>query len=255
MTSIAVIVFPGTNCEQETLRAVQKAGMDGKIIRWNTREKLEKYNGYIIPGGWSYEDRIRAGVIASKDAIINTIKAEGEKGKPILGICNGCQVLIESGMVPGTSTNVEMALAPNKKKTVSGYYCTWIYIKPKRLTAFTLDTATTIPMPIAHGEGRFTTRDDTTFQSLPEHITFVYTTEEGEETHESNPNGSLLNAAGIANKKGNILALMPHPERCVTKRQLPQHDGKFEELEQPGPGLALFTSMKKYIENGYAISR
>jgi len=85
--NIAVIWFPGNNCEIETLEAVEAAGMDGKILRWNTKENLSNYDGFVIPGGWAYEDRIRAGVIAAKDPVMNKIKEEASKGKPVLGIC------------------------------------------------------------------------------------------------------------------------------------------------------------------------
>src|SRR3989338_10218853 len=93
--NIAIIYLPGNNCEEESLRAVLSNGMDGKIVRWNQRKGIEKYDGYVITGGWAYEDRIRAGVIASKDPIITLIKKQAQKGKPMLGICNGAQVLVE----------------------------------------------------------------------------------------------------------------------------------------------------------------
>src|SRR3989338_5622193 len=99
--NIAVIWFPGNNCEAETLSAVKAAGMDGSILRWNTNEDISKYNGFVIPGGWAYEYRIRAGVIAAKDPVMKMIKEEAQKGKPVLGICNGAQVLVESGIIPG----------------------------------------------------------------------------------------------------------------------------------------------------------
>ena len=92
--NIAVIYFPGNNCEEESLKAVLAAGMDGRIVRWNERRGIEKYDGFILPGGWGYEDRIRAGVIASKDPIFSTIKKEAENGKPVLGVCNGAQALV-----------------------------------------------------------------------------------------------------------------------------------------------------------------
>ncbi|HZX45189.1 MAG TPA: phosphoribosylformylglycinamidine synthase subunit PurQ, partial [Candidatus Nanoarchaeia archaeon] len=93
MSKIAVVMFPGNNCENETARAVQAAGMESKVLRWNQTKELDSYDGYIIPGGWSYEDRIRAGVIAAKDPVISMIKKEALKGKVVLGICNGCQIL------------------------------------------------------------------------------------------------------------------------------------------------------------------
>src|SRR3989338_3801427 len=110
--TIAVILFPGTNCEEETARACKSVGLNAEIVRWNSAN-IESYDGYIIPGGFSYEDRVRAGVISAKDPILKIIKKEAKKGKPVLGICNGCQILIESGLIPGLKDKVEMALAPN----------------------------------------------------------------------------------------------------------------------------------------------
>ena len=106
--NIVVMYFPGNNCEVETLEAVKTAGMNGKILRWNTKDDLRKFDGFVIPGGWAYEDRIRAGVIAAKDPVMNIIKEEASKGKPVLGICNGAQVLIENGMIPGLEAGIQL---------------------------------------------------------------------------------------------------------------------------------------------------
>ena len=127
--NIAVIYFPGNNCEEESLKAVLSTGMDGKIVRWNERRGIDKFDGYIIPGGWGYEDRIRAGVIMAKDPVFDIIRKQVEIDKPVLGICNGAQALVECGMIPGLKNKVEMALAPNKNPFVSGYYSTWVYVK------------------------------------------------------------------------------------------------------------------------------
>jgi phosphoribosylformylglycinamidine synthase len=249
---IAVILFPGTNCEWETKRACEEAGMEADIIRWNSGEDLETYKGFILPGGFSYEDRVRAGIVASKDSLMKQIKEEAEKGKPVLGICNGAQVLIETGMVPG-SGSVEMALAPNINPRVGGYYCTWVNLRsssPKARSAFNNFDRHVTPMPIAHAEGRFASADETILEKLKENnqIIFRYSTKEGEVRDEFpiNPNGSLYNIAGICNPDGNVLAMMPHPERASWARQIPGANG-----DGPGPGLDVFLSMKKYIERGF----
>ena len=111
---IAVIYFPGNNCEQETKERCIEAGMQADIIRWNSKEKLNNYDGFIIPGGFSYEDRVRAGIIAAKEKIMERIKDETKNKKPLLGICNGAQVLVETGLIPGLNNKIQMALAPNK---------------------------------------------------------------------------------------------------------------------------------------------
>ncbi len=253
MTKIAVILFPGVNCEEETLRAVQAAGMDGEILRWNTKNDLELYDGFVLPGGWSYEDRIRAGVISAKDPIMLKIKQQAKEGKPVLGICNGCQVLVETGMIPGLKDKVQMALAPNINPFVSGFYCTWTYLKPavKRKTAFnlTFDNDTILPIPIAHGEGRFTTVDENLINSLNanDQVVFRYCDKDGNVVDEFpiNPNGSAENIAGICNKEGNVMGMMPHPERASWMRQVPQHNSMGEKAAL---GLKIFESMKQYIE-------
>ena len=125
---IAVLQFPGTNCEFETLVAVKAVGMTGELFRWNRPAgELSGFDGFIIPGGFSYQDRVRAGAIASKEPVMNALKEEAAIGKPIIGICNGFQILVETGLLPG-SGKVDMALAQNvmvsKGNIVRrGYYC------------------------------------------------------------------------------------------------------------------------------------
>ena len=263
--NIAVIYFPGNNCEEESLKAVLASGMDGKIVRWNERKGIEKYDGFLIPGGWGYEDRIRAGVIMAKDPIFDVIRKESENGKPVLGICNGAQALVECGMIPGLKSKVEMALAPNKNSFISGYYCTWIYIKStegKNRCAFTklMEKDEVIPIPVAHGEGRFTTKDNELIDKLikKNQIIFRYSTKDGkiEESFPTNPNGAVYNIAAICNKKGNVMAIMPHPERASFVRQLPdiadlknKAAGNILEMDKPAPSMRIFESMKKYIED------
>lgn len=251
---IAVILFPGTNCENETARAVESAGMKADIIRWNAGADLESYDGFVLPGGWSYEDRIRAGVISAKDPIMLKIKEQAKEGKPVLGICNGCQVLVETGMIPGLKDKIEMALSPNINPMVSGFYCTWTNLKPstKKKTAFnlTFDENDVLPIPIAHGEGRFATIDEDLLENLKKNdqIMFRYCDKEGsvKDKFPINPNGSMDNIAGICNKEGNVLAMMPHPERASWLHQVPeQHNGG----EKPALGLKIFESMREYIKS------
>ena len=265
--NIAVIYFPGNNCEEESLKAVIASGMDGKIIRWNQRKDVDKFDGFVIPGGWGYEDRIRAGVIMAKDPVFDIIEREAKSGKPVLGICNGAQALVECGMIPGIKNKVEMALAPNKNPFVNGYYTTWINVKSiedKGRCVFTNFTERNevIPMPIAHGEGRFTTKDKGLIKTLIKNkqIIFQYSTKEGriEENFPTNPNGAVYNIAAICNKKGNVMATMPHPERASFIRQLPdsvelknKFVGNIRAMEDPAPAMNVFVSMKKYIEEEF----
>jgi len=253
MSKIAVIMFPGSNCENETARAIESAGMKADIVRWNDTGKLSSYDGYVLPGGWSYEDRIRAGVIASKDSVMNIVKGEAEKGKVVLGICNGCQVLVESGIIPGLKDKVQMALAPNINSFVSGFYCTWIEVKnsTKKKTAFNLimDEGEILQMPIAHAEGRFATKDKAIVQELivNDQLLFRYCDDVGNIASKFpiNPNGSLINIAGICNKGGNVLAMMPHPERATWMHQVP---GMHSSGGLAGPGRKIFESMREYLK-------
>ncbi|MBW2977151.1 phosphoribosylformylglycinamidine synthase I [Candidatus Woesearchaeota archaeon] len=249
---IAVMYFPGNNCEEETKERCIDAGMEAEIVRWNAAQDLGAYDGFIIPGGFSYEDRVRAGVIAAKDKIIEKIRAEAENGKPLLGICNGAQVLVETGLIPGLKNKVEMALAPNINPLISGFYCSWISLKNinEKSCAYNYfyKENEIIQMPVAHGEGRFTTKDESLVNELAKNrqIIFRYCDKEGKITDKFpvNPNGAVHNIAAIANKKGNIMAIMPHPERASWQWQIP--DEKKE--GKKAAGIKLFESMKKYIE-------
>jgi len=164
---IAIIQFPGSNCESESIRAIKQAGMDVQEFFWNNNpNELQSFDGFFIVGGFSYEDRSRAGIISSLDPLMKYIKQENEKGKPILGVCNGAQILVESGIVPGLPNyELGMALAVNKrvknnKILGTGFYNTWTNIQlsaPSDSCAFSIDLnlGEFINIPLAHGEGRF----------------------------------------------------------------------------------------------------
>ncbi len=271
---IALIQFPGSNCEWETKRAAEAAGMICDIFRWNRDpDLLGEYDGYIIGGGFSYQDRVRAGVIATKEPIVERLFDEvTENGKPCLGICNGAQVLVEAGLVPGLNPGeVEMALAPNRPHPdgrISLFCCRWVFVKhsaPQGRCALTrnIPEGEVIPIPIAHGEGRFTTRIEGLIDRLRENnqIVFQYCDVDGNviDDPEINPNGSLANIAGLCNPEGNVLAMMPHPERASFMRQIPaelpgvwgerkvQAMGDLAAMMSPGPGLAVFTSMRDHL--------
>jgi len=252
---IAVMLFPGNNREAETKTAVEAAGMEADIVRWNSEEDIRAYDGYVLPGGFSYEDRIRAGVIPSKDPILGVIKEEAKKGKPVLGICNGAQALIESKMVPEIDGGkLEMALAPNINPFISGFYCKWVNLKvdSDKKTAFTMlyKKGDVISLPIAHAEGRFTTNDENVKQAIVNdgQIVFKYCTADGNVVEDANPNSSLLGAAAICNKEGNVMALMPHPECGSFYRQQPEFNGSLKDTENTTSTNKIFQSMKKYIE-------
>ena len=248
--TIAIIQFPGSNTERETLMACRRAGLNPIEFLWNEpAEKLSDFDGYVIIGGFAYEDRSRSGVIASLDPIMKQIKLEAEKGKPVLGICNGAQILVESGLVPGLDNHrLGMALTDNKRIKGGhvegvGYYNTWANLQmtvPPERCAFThhMKTGDWINIPLAHGEGRFIIPDKLLSKLRENNQTvFRYCDDEGNIVNEfpTNPNGSMHNLAAVCNSGGNVMAIMPHPERTEN-------------------GDAIFSSMKKFIEQGNPIT-
>jgi phosphoribosylformylglycinamidine synthase subunit PurQ / glutaminase len=269
---VALIQFPGSNCEWETKRAAEAAGLVCDVFRWNRDpELLAEYAGYIIGGGFSYQDRVRSGAIAAKEPIVKRVFEEVEGGgKPCVGICNGAQVLVEAGLVPGVSMgDVEMALAPNlhdPARRIAGFCCRWVYLKhtsERCLLTSRMDAGQVWPVPIAHGEGRFTTRVEGLLETLRanDQIVFQYCDAEGnaEEAREVNPNGAMANIAGLCNPAGNVLAMMPHPERASFLRQVPGELGPGwaarkasawgdgAAMSAAGPGLPVFESLRDLL--------
>ena len=234
---IAVVSFPGNNCEVESVRAIRNAGMEAVYFRWNDDvSRLQDIDGYFIPGGFSYEDRGRAGMISARDPILDFIKDEAAKGKVVIGNCNGAQVLIESGLIPNAE-GLQMSLAHNAVDgKATGFLSEWIWCVPSCGTdrCCTSHWDTPMHMPIAHGEGRFTTNDSKLFDTLKQNnqIAFQYCDEEGNVSEDISvtPNGSDFAIAGICNPEGNVVALMPHPERTPK-------------------GDPYFASVKKWIES------
>ncbi len=247
MKKIAVIQFPGTNSEYETARSIREAGMEAEFFLWNRdASELANFDGYVIAGGFSYEDRGRAGLIASMDPVMQEIRVQADAGKPVLGICNGAQILVETGLVPGAKDHQKlMSLARNKRVKDGhvlgvGFYNENVNLKssaPKGRTAFTLnyEPGEIAWAPAAHGEGRFTSSAEGLIDTLVanEQIIFKYSDAEGN-VHPDfpvNPNGAVENAAAIANPQGNVMAIMPHPERAP-KTPMPK----------------IFESMRLYLE-------
>ncbi|ASJ15411.1 phosphoribosylformylglycinamidine synthase I [Thermococcus radiotolerans] len=220
MVRFAVIVFPGTNCDFETERAIRKAGAEAERVWY--RANLKDFDGVVLPGGFSYADYLRAGAIAARQEIMEEVKEFAREGRPILGICNGFQVLTEADLLPG-------ALRPNR---IPRFLCKWVHLRVNDVeTPFTFlyEPGEVIRMPIAHAEGNYYIDDPSKVR-----VVFQYSDEKGNVSEEANPNGSVLNIAAIANEGGNVLGTMPHPERA-SDRFLGSEDG-----------LRLFKSMVEW---------
>ncbi|WP_124726505.1 phosphoribosylformylglycinamidine synthase subunit PurQ [Staphylospora marina] len=197
----AVPVFPGSNCDIDCLRAVRDVLGEQATAVWHREEDLSEFDAIILPGGFSYGDYLRTGAIAQFSPVMEGVKKAAAEGKLVIGICNGFQILLESGLLPG-------AMLPNANLK---FICNFQTLRVENnQTPFTLDyeEGEEIRIPIAHGEGNYYC-DERTLKELKDgnRIVFTYAGE--------NPNGSVGAVAGICNEAGNVLGLMPHPERAV----------------------------------------
>jgi len=223
----SVIVFPGSNCDRDVAVALEKFKIKNEMV-WHDEVALPKCDLVVLPGGFSYGDYLRTGCIASKSRIINSIIDHEKKGGLILGICNGFQILIETGLLPGT------LLRNRKLKFISKN----IFLKVTNTDnnfCINYKNKNIIELPIAHNEGNFFGNNDL-IKKLEDNnlIAFKYCDNKGKIEKESNPNGSSNNIAGILNENKNILGMMPHPERLID----PLFSGE--------DGSLLFTSLINY---------
>ncbi|MCM3361310.1 MULTISPECIES: phosphoribosylformylglycinamidine synthase subunit PurQ [Bacillaceae] len=213
----AVIVFPGSNCDVDMFHAVKdELGEEVEYV-WHDTDSLEGFDGILLPGGFSYGDYLRTGAIARFSNVMKEVVKAAEAGKPVLGVCNGFQILLEAGLLPGAMRRneslkfickpVELQVANNNTMFSSAYTENEV-----------------ITVPIAHGEGNYYC-DEETLANLKANNQIVFT------YNGTNPNGSLENIAGITNEKGNVLGMMPHPERAV------------DELLGGADGLKIFKSI------------
>lgn len=214
-----VVTFPGSNCDEDMAYVLENI-MGQKVERlWHKDTDLKGVDFVILPGGFSYGDYLRSGAIAKLSPIMGEVINHANKGGYVIGICNGFQILTESGLLEG-------ALLHNNTQK---FICKNVFLKPATAeTAITkgLDLEKAYKIPIAHGEGRFYAADETMKSILDnDQLLFKYCSENGEVADEFNPNGSLLNIAGICNKQRNVFGMMPHPERAADAN-LANQDGK-----------------------------
>lgn len=214
----AVIVFPGSNCDVDMYHAIKdELGEEVEYV-WHDTENLDQYDGILLPGGFSYGDYLRTGAIARFSKVMQEVVKAANAGKPVLGVCNGFQILLESGLLPGAmrrNESLKFICRPTQLKVVNN----------ETMFSSAYGDGERIQIPIAHGEGNYYC-DKEKLEKLKANNQIVF-------TYENNPNGSLENIAGIVNEQGNVLGMMPHPERAV------------DELLGGADGLKLFQSIVK----------
>ncbi|MCY4204204.1 MAG: phosphoribosylformylglycinamidine synthase subunit PurQ [Bacteroidetes bacterium] len=206
---VGVIVFPGSNCDHDAYHVARHVfGLETSFI-WHKERELPPVDLVIVPGGFSYGDYLRAGAVARFSSIMDSVIRFAEQGGLVLGICNGFQVLCECGLLPGVLL----------RNSSVRFVCKWVHLRTDNVeNPFTdsADPGQILRLPVAHGEGNYFAESSELAEL--EHngqVVFRYTTPDGEATLEANPNGSANNIAGIVNRGGNVLGMMPHPERAA----------------------------------------
>lgn len=223
----AVIVFPGSNCDVDMYHAIKdELGEEVEYV-WHDSTNLDEFDGILLPGGFSYGDYLRSGAIAGFANVMEAVKKAAAEGKPVFGVCNGFQILTEAGLLPGTlrrneklkfmCRQVELVVENNETMFTTGY-----------------EKGQVITVPIAHGEGNYYC-DQETYESLKNNNQIIF-------RYQNNPNGSLDDIAGIVNEKGNVLGMMPHPERAV------------DSLLGSADGLQLFRSIVRNWRENHVVT-
>ena len=232
MARIAVLVFPGSNCDHDAYHAAAHVfGQDARFV-WHKEESVGAADLVIVPGGFSYGDYLRSGAIARFSPVMHDVVRHARDGGLVMGVCNGFQVLCEAGLLPG-------ALLRNAGLR---FVCRDAHLRVENAeTPFTnaAGAGDVLTIPVAHGDGNYTA-DEATLDELEAtgRVVFRYVTAAGEATPEANPNGSARNIAGVVNAGGNVLGMMPHPERCV--EALLDHGGSAD-------GAVLFRSVLAHL--------
>ena len=226
---IGVVTFPGSNCDYDCYRAARELLDAETVYLWHRSHDVQGVDAVFLPGGFSYGDYLRAGAIASLSPIMKEVRVFADEGGPVVGICNGFQILCEAGMLPGalirnrslkfSSRNVHLRVEQSVAPYTSSY-----------------EVGRLLTVPIAHGEGCYVAPDEVLAELERDgRVIFRYCDAEGSVTPEANPNGSARNIAGITNAGGNVLGMMPHPERAV--------DPLLGTLD----GVGLFQSLASYL--------
>jgi len=246
---VIVLRTAGTNCDRETCYAFGAAGGEVELVHINTlfekKKKLADYEILAIPGGFSYGDDVAAGKILANELkykLHDEIRDFASSGKPIMGICNGFQVLVKAGLLPGFNGIDEKQRVTLSFNDTGRFECRWVYLEKKdnNKCIFTKNLKAMITLPIAHGEGKFVGENDDVISRLEKNGQVVFKYED------YNPNGSVHDIAGITNPYGNVLGMMPHPERYIHRFHHPRwtRGGVGEE----GDGLVIFKNAIEYVK-------
>jgi len=232
-----IVVFPGSNCDHDAYHATKHVlGQDAEFI-WHKDTDLKGADALILPGGFSYGDYLRTGAIARFSPIMREVQAFAAKGGPVLGVCNGFQILLEAGLIPG-------AMLRNRGVK---FVCAHVHVRVEQTdTPFTSSArkGQVLRIPIAHGEGNYFAPPDVVAKlEANRQVIFRYTTPQGEVADEANPNGSIAGIAGLCNEARNVVGLMPHPERAC------------ESSLGSADGLVILESAVQSVKSGVLVAR
>jgi len=273
MAQIRAIVLraAGINCDTETEYALEQAGAKAKCVHINRiiedKKLLEQFQIIVLPGGFSYGDDVAAGKILANQIIHHLsepLQRFIDDGKLVLGICNGFQVLVKTGILPGT-TNHESRVTSHERRVTITYNDSgkfedrWVYLSPQTDKCIFIEPNKQIYLPVAHAEGKVVTKDQQTLEKLKaaKHIAFKYVDENGNEgEYPVNPNGSVDSIAGLTDSTGRVLGLMPHPERYVRLTQHPHWSrirgvGDEGRGTKDGDGMTIFNNAVRFIEENF----
>jgi len=260
MVKIGIAVFPGSNCDRDVSHVLNDVlGVQADFL-WHTKERISGYDAMIIPGGFAFGDRLRAGIIAAHSPIVQEVKRMAKDGTPVLGICNGFQILTKAGILPGVGVqnfeprpdnSIGFSQTATLMTNDSGKFeDRWIYLKPNGRCVWSEGIKEIISLPVAHGEGKFVPKDDTVLKKLKENgqIIFRYCNKMGDApVYPENPNGSIEDIAAIADQAGRVFGLMPHPERHFLATQHP-HWTRLKKKGKFGDGAKIFQNGVNYVK-------